>query len=147
MKKLQYACMLFVWFIAMNTTVFGQFTKQDAIDLVVNTIADARIDSVNIYIEPQVQAGDYYGISPYDSIDSPYTNYWLVFIDENPLFLWDHLCTYVFINSTNGSYSTTTYYTPPSSYTVLFDSVSFAYEFEPPELDYSGADFGKYVQG
>ncbi len=123
----------------MHPSAFGQYTKQNAIDLVVDTIAYVRLDSVNIYMETQLQTGDYYVISPYDSIDSPYVNYWLVFIDEKPLFLWDHLCTYIFINSSNGNYTTGTYNAPPIGYNTSFDSVSVAYEITAPVLNYSSA--------
>ena len=129
MKKSFVLFSSFFLFFFLSFNIYAQFSKQDAIDLVKDSIAADRIDSVNIYMESQILTEDYYVISPYDSLDSPYSNYWLVFIDEQPLYLWDHLCTYVFINQSNGNYTTTDYNTPPKGYSIDFDSVSISINF------------------
>ncbi len=145
MKKL-FLLSLISLFVTSHKDVFSQFSKQEAIDLVLDSIASDRIDSVNIYMEPIIITDEYYLASPYDSIDAPYSNYWLAFIDEQPLYLWDHLCTYLFINSVNGDYTSVYHYSPPVGYSMEFDSLSISKEIVVPSPDYSVPYSGLQVE-
>ena len=86
MKKLICLFLIIVLSFSIGSQVSAQVSKQDAIDLVFDSIVMNRVDSVNVYMEPFVQADTYYQISPYDSIESPYSSYWLVLIDDLPLY-------------------------------------------------------------
>ncbi|MCF6341302.1 MAG: hypothetical protein L3J31_00665 [Bacteroidales bacterium] len=108
----------------MQLSVAAQVSKQDAIDLVMDSIAADRIDSVNIYMDTVVLSNDYYVISPYDSIDSPYSNYWLFFIDEHPFYMWGHLGTYVFIDQSNGDFTTVNYNLPPLYFQFKMEGIN-----------------------
>jgi hypothetical protein len=120
MKKI----LFFIPIVFLFTSSWAQFSKQDAIDLVIDSIASDRIDSVNIYVELNSLTSEYYIISPYDSIFSPYNNYWLFFIDEQPQYLWGHLCSYVLINSITGVYTLISYNLPPVGFQINLDTVS-----------------------
>lgn len=108
----------------MQINSFGQISKQQAIDIVLDSIAVDRLDSVNIYMDTTVLMDDYYIISPYDSIDAPYSNYWFFFIDEKPLYLWGHYCNYVFVNETNGAFTLVSKDLPPLYYKFLLEVVN-----------------------
>jgi len=120
-----------------SSVAYSQFTKQDAIDLVLDSIASNRLDSVNIYMEPTALSNQFYEISPYDSIESPYSNYWLAFIDEIPFALWGHSCSYIFINQTNGAYSITNYFMLPVGYATKLDALNTPLLLSVPTLNYS----------
>ncbi|MGB4654304.1 MAG: T9SS type A sorting domain-containing protein [Bacteroidales bacterium] len=105
-------------------------SKNDVIDFVKNEVVGARIDHVNLYMEPNVQTNNYYIISPYDSISSNYSEYWLFFIDEQPEYLWGHKCNYVFVNSTDGSFYAIEKQLPPLNFRMLEDvNISFNFNF------------------
>lgn len=97
-------------------------------------------------MEPYVITDDYYLSSPYDSLHSPYDSYWLAFIDEKPLYLWDHLCTYVFINSINGNFTSISHSSPPEGYSMDFDSLSVSKEISIPSPDYTVPYSGLQVE-
>ncbi len=73
------ALLMFVATIGM-----AQITKQQAIDYVMDSIVGDRSDSVNVWMDSLLQTSSYYSLSAYDSIQSPYSSYWLFFIDEFP---------------------------------------------------------------
>ncbi len=77
------ALLMFVVTIGM-----AQITKQQAIDYVMDSIVVNRTDSVNVFMDSLLQTSSYYNLNAYDSIQSPYSNYWLVFIDEQPEYSW-----------------------------------------------------------
>ena len=92
---------------------FAQVSKQQAIDIVMESVVGNDFTEVNIYMEPLSQTNPYYVTSPYDSIQSPYPNYWLFFIDDMPDYLWYHACRFVFVNASNGMVQTVAKQKPP----------------------------------
>ncbi|HEY9113807.1 MAG TPA: T9SS type A sorting domain-containing protein [Bacteroidales bacterium] len=137
MKKLNYFLLVLILSFSARTELFSQVSKQDAIDFVFDSIVMNRADSVNVYMEPNILSDNYYIISPYDSIEAPFPNYWLFFVDEVPLYLWGHLCTYIFINQANGDYSTTDFNFPPINYQTELDSLSIPFNIKVDSLDFS----------
>lgn len=119
MKK----CLLVIVLLFSFFAVFAQVSKPQAASIVLGTIPNDRIDSVNVYVESVLQTNSYYMISFYDSIQSPYTQYWLFFVDNNPEYLWGHGCQYVFVNQNNGQISTILSQTPPSTLNETFEIV------------------------
>ena len=124
MKKLKCLLLYLILSFSIGTEVYAQVSKQDAIDLVFDSIVMNRVDSVNVYMEPAVLTDAYYVVSPYDSIEAPYSNYWLAFIDDFPMLYWEHSCTYVFINQINDNFTKVNYFLPPINYQIEMDSLS-----------------------
>ncbi len=118
---------IFIIAVCFSVNAFAQIAKQEAADLVLNTIVGNKIDSVNVFVEPNVLSSDYYVISPIDSMDVPYNNYWFFFIDEDPEYYWGHDCNYVFVNTENGMYSLYEKQMPPFLYLSFMDDVSISY--------------------
>jgi hypothetical protein len=92
-----------VIFSLLSIAGITQITKQQAISIVMSSVVGNQSDGVNVYIESELQSGEYYVLSPFDSIASTYSDYWLFFIDEQPEYLWGHECSYVLVNYTDGS--------------------------------------------
>ena len=118
------------------TISMAQITKQQAIDFVMDSIVGNQFDSVNVYMESDVQANAYYSTSSYDSIQSPYSEYWLFFIDQYPFALeWGHPCNYVFTDKQSGNTFIHYDQLPPFNYKLNLESVSISYEYITPSID------------
>jgi hypothetical protein len=119
------------------TLCMAQITKKQAISIVMTSIVGDQGDSVNVYMESDVQTTQFYLLSPYDSIPAKFSTYWLFFIDLKPLYGWEHACEYVFINSDNGDTATVAKQVPPyKPETPLSDvSVPFQFTTNPPDFD------------
>lgn len=115
----------------------AQITKKQAITIVMQTIVGERADSVNVFMEPNIQTSSYYVLCSTDSIPSPFTPYWIFFIDLKPLYGWGHSCEFVFINESNGDTSIVMKQFPPyrPDTTLLDVSVPFQYTITPPNFD------------
>ena len=109
MKK----ALLLLGMFSLSLWGFAQVSKQQAIDIVMESVVGNDFTEVNIYMEPLSQTNPYYVTSPYDSIQSPYPNYWLFFIDDMPDYLWYHACRFVFVNASNGMVQTVAKQKPP----------------------------------
>jgi hypothetical protein len=119
-------------------TFFGtaQISKQQAITFVMDSIVGNQSDSMNVYMDSVVQTQSYYVLSPYDSILSPYSNYWLFFIDEMPEYGWAHSCKYVFIDQNNGDHLIEPKRLPPLRYGALEPvSTPIVFTSVPPDFD------------
>lgn len=88
-------------------------------------------------MEPELQTGSYYVLSPYDSIASTSSDYWLFFIDEQPEYLWGHQCSYVFVNHTDGSYYQIEKQLPPFKYNFILEQVSVPFNFTKAQFDFN----------
>lgn len=125
------------------TIGIAQITKQQAIDYVLDSIVVNRADSVNVFMDSLLQTSAYYNLNAYDSIQSPYSNYWLFFIDEQPEYSWGHLCNYVFINQTNCNDSIVQKQAPPFQYENKLQEVSitFSVTIQVPNVSIPGPTF------
>jgi hypothetical protein len=65
MKKLKCLLLILVLSFSIDTEVYAQVSKQDAIDFVFDSIIMNRVDSVNAYMEPAILTDSYYHISPF----------------------------------------------------------------------------------
>lgn len=111
---------------------FAQVSKQQAINSVMNSIVGNDADRVNVYMEPLSKTDSYYKMSQYDSILSPYANYWLFFIDDMPEYGWGHDCRYVFVNSSTGATSVVNSQKPPYHHKSNLDGISEPISFMIP---------------
>lgn len=136
---------VFLIVVCFSANVFAQITKQQAADLVLNTIVGNKIDSVNVFVEPNIQSSDFYVISPIDSINVPYDNYWFFFIDEDPEYYWGHDCNYVFVNTENRTYSLYEKQIPPFLYLSFMDDVSISYPIRNSITNYNIDNRNDYI--
>ncbi len=127
------------------TTGIAQITKQQAIDYVMDSIVVNRANSVNVFMDSLLQTSSYYNLNAYDSIQSPYSNYWLFFIDEQPEYSWGHECNYVFINQINGNDSIIQKQAPPFQYENKLQEVSieFSFTIQEPNVSIPGPTYNE----
>lgn len=119
MKKV----LLLLGMLVMSFHGFAQVSKQQAIQIVMESVVGNDSTEVNVYMEPLSLTNPYYVMSPYDSIQSPYSNYWLFFIDDMPDYMWYHACRYVFVNASNGIVQTIAKQKPPTRLFKYYEEV------------------------
>ena len=102
----------------------AQTNKIQAIQIVMDSVVGNDSANVNVYMEPLVQTNAFYVTSHNDSIQSPYANYWLFFIDDKPEYLWYHACRFVFVNATNGLFQSVSKQKPPARLFKYYEDVS-----------------------
>jgi hypothetical protein len=84
----------------------GQFSRQQAIKLVLNQILDADTSQINVYSSyDTIPDTSYIILSNGQTISPLYPYNWVFFLDDNPLANWNHPCRYIFINSSTGDFT------------------------------------------
>jgi hypothetical protein len=105
MKKLKF----FAFTMLNNLLVwpsFAQFTRQQAIDKVLNEILPADTGNINLYITTDVYTGSENIEMPDGSlILNPFENSYVFFVNDYPFANWNHPCRYIFICQATGEYS------------------------------------------
>ncbi|MBC8527222.1 MAG: caspase family protein [Candidatus Cloacimonetes bacterium] len=111
---------------------YADVSKEQARDLVLNQIiGEKNIKNVNVYQETDIIFDSLYVIDICNSIDVPYTNCWLFFVDDIPTAGWEHNCRYVFVNSVDGSYQIINETVPPLNFNTELEEVSINVFIEP----------------
>lgn len=105
MKNLYYYLLLALLCL-MSSVSRGQFTRQQADNLVLNQILLNQLSSVDVYVynnfkTPQTP------LTLYDNrtIAIPYSESWAYFVDDLPFAKWEHPVRYILVNKANGSYT------------------------------------------
>ena len=88
----------------LTTSIFAQFTRNDAIDTVLNTILVNDVDDVDVYASDNSVAVNVKLIDS-DSIINPYASSWVFFVDDNPFASWYHASRIICVSTANGAYS------------------------------------------
>ena len=114
------------FFLFISLSIFAQTGKQQATEIVMNSVVGTHVDNIDVFADSSLQISPYYRLSQYDSIASPYSSYWLYFIDDHPYSNWGHDCRYVFVNSVNGAVSIVDAEIPPFGYRSMLESVSIS---------------------
>ncbi len=111
----------------VTTFSMGQFTKQQANDLVLNQVLANQLAQVDVFSLADVQT-EQSGLALYDNstIAIPYDECWVYFVDDLPFANWNHSCRYVFVNSTNGNYTIINSRKHPDGWKVNFGIISEA---------------------
>lgn len=92
--------------VLISSIAFSQFSRNQAIDLVMNTVLSGEAGTVNVHASynvildsEQIDKDDYIS-----SLTCPYPSNWVFFVDDIPTAKWSHPCRYIFVNSSNGEY-------------------------------------------
>jgi hypothetical protein len=130
MKKLIY----FVLFVAVSfmltNTLFAQFSRNDAINLVLNTVLTNDVGTVDVYTAHNSIATDLELVDT-NLITNPYSESWVFFSDDNPFAGWYHDCRVIFVNSANGSYTISNVGIYPKYLASEWDEISMVTRPEP----------------
>jgi hypothetical protein len=96
--------MITVFAVLVSGIALSQFTRQDAINLVMNNIVGT--DTVSVYAAYDSHTQQQVVILFDDRVVScPYSDNWVFFINDDPIALWHHPCRFVFVSGENGDYT------------------------------------------
>lgn len=102
---------------------FAQVSKQQAIQIVMDSIVGSDSTVVNVYMTPTILTDSYIIINHQDSIPSPFNSYWLFFVDDMPNCMWGHRCRYLLIQDQHNMISVEKRL-PPLNRDLIAESVS-----------------------
>ncbi len=106
MQKFRFIVSLLAIVMCASTSTQAQFTRQQAIDTVLNHVVAADTGTIKIYIADGVYTTAHTPLTyTGDTITSPYGSYHLFFVDDIPAAYWQHPCRYLLVSSTTGSVS------------------------------------------
>jgi hypothetical protein len=95
--------------VLMSTSMYGQFTRNNSIDLVLNTILAEDTVQVDVFASFDSLADDVILID--DSVVvNPYSVSWVFFVDDNPFEGWYHKSRVIFFKTLTGQLSKTKEY-------------------------------------
>lgn len=113
---------------------FAQVSKQQAIQIVMESVVGNDSTVVNVYMSPSIRTDSYIVINYQDSISSPFNSYWLFFIDDMPNFMWGHRCRYLLIQDQHNMISVEKRL-PPLNRDLIEESVSISVIQEKAEYN------------
>ena len=134
MKK-QRIIFLLIFLAIFQNQIIAQFSKQQAIDLVLNQILINELGTINVYIsdntkskQNDIQLGDK------TSVNLPYSNNWICFVDDIPYANWAHACRYILIDAATGSYQIVNKKFFPPDLNTAYNSIALMPQPTPIDL-------------
>ncbi len=111
----------------------GQFTRQKAIDLVLNQILASDTGYINVYSSyDTIPDTSNIILLNGQTISPPYPYNWVFFSDDNPVANWNHTCRYIFINSNTGDFTIDSSSCYPIDIQTNYHGILIVYQCPPP---------------
>ncbi|MEZ5197821.1 MAG: right-handed parallel beta-helix repeat-containing protein [Bacteroidales bacterium] len=133
MKQFKFLSVLLVALL-IATTIFAQFTRQQAIDLILNDVLSDELDNIDVYASFNSFSGDA-ALIDNDNATNPYAESWVFYVNDSPFASWYHPCRYIFVNTSNGNYSTVDKEIYPQYLSTDFEEISSANRPDPIVMD------------
>ncbi|MBM3435581.1 MAG: hypothetical protein FJY07_05105, partial [Bacteroidetes bacterium] len=113
---------------------FGQFTRQQAIDLILNNTLLDDIESIDVYCANNSNTGD---VEMIDNVivENPNAESWVFFVDDNPFASWYHQARYIFVFTVDGAYTIANGEIYPKSWKTDYEEISSADRPDPVAID------------
>jgi tetratricopeptide (TPR) repeat protein len=98
---------IMLWLLFLITaSVCAQFTRQQAVDLVFNSVIATDTAKINLYVSyNSMQDNDLLALDDFTYLQLPYQSNWVFFVDDVPFANWHHPVRYVCVNTQNGQYT------------------------------------------
>ncbi len=131
MTKLKTFLSVLIIFFSL-TGLQAQFSRDDAIHLVLDQILINDIGNINVYASWEAATDDQPLLLPnHDQLQYPYLNNWIFFVNDNPYGLWIHPCRYIFVDEATGQYSVIDEVVYPIGLTDKFEIISQIPQIQP----------------
>jgi len=116
------------------TTLFGQYSRIDAIDLVLNSILADDVGNVDVYCSSDTKT------MPVDLIDNdtrpnPFSESWVFFSNDNPFASWYHSSRVIFVSAVDGAYTVADVEIYPKDLSSDYEEISMASRPAPIAMD------------
>ncbi len=132
--KTQNLILSFLVTLIVTANSYGQFTRQQAINLVLNNILTGDIENVDAYCAYNSNTGDVEMIDDV-IVNNPYSESWVFFVNDNPFASWYHQSRYIFVNTFDGAYTIANGEIYPKSWKTDYEEVSLAERPDPIAMD------------
>lgn len=104
-SNFRFTMFIAVLLISISTNSFAQFSRQQAINKVLNEIVVADTGHINVWSAMEIKNyQDTIGLIFNSVLECPYNYNWVFFVDDYPSAGWAHPCRYIFIDSISGGY-------------------------------------------
>ncbi len=117
-----------------TSSVFSQFTHDDATNLVLNTILADDIGNVDVYSSYNSFTTDIELIDN-GSPANPYSESWVFFSNDNPFASWYHDSRIVFVSTVDGAYTVLNVEIYPKGLSSDYEEISTADRPDPIAMD------------
>jgi len=118
----------------ITTSVFSQFSRTEAIDLVLNSILSDDVGNIDVYCSFNSQTTTV-DLIDNDSEPNPYTESWVFFSDDSPYASWYHGSRVIFVNTADGSYTINDVEIYPKGLSSEYEEISTAIRPDPIAMD------------
>jgi hypothetical protein len=126
MKKKMYFILAASLMTLLSGSLYAQFSRQQAINLVMNIIIGSDSSNVLVYAaynsKTQQEA---IILFDYTSVSCPFSDNWVFFINDDPAALWYHPCRFIFVNCQNGAYRIVSEDLNPNNEDSDYELISF----------------------
>lgn len=113
------------FFYLFTTAIFAQFSRNDAINLVLNTVLYDNIGNIDVYCSYNSQTTSV-NLIDNDSKPNPYAESWVFFSDDNPFASWYHSSRMIYVSAIDGSYTIENVEIYPKGLKTNYEEVSLA---------------------
>ncbi len=134
MKKMIKSFVVFALSLFIGSVVYGQFTRQQAIDLILNDILSGELNKVDVYSKIDSQSESIFLIDNQEKTNT-YSESWVFFVDNSPFASWYHDSRLVFISTIDGNYSIDEVDIYPKELSADYEVVSSADRPEPIAME------------
>lgn len=127
-------------FMLLGSVVDAQFSRQQAINLVLNQIVGSDTISVDVYVSyDSLLSTDKVILLDGDTLDCYYPANWVFYIDDAPFSGWTHDIRIVYVDTSNGDYHIVSNDFFPENLDDDFEEINSANQPQPAVLqDYTG---------
>lgn len=129
----------------LTLLIFGsqlnaQYTKNEAIDKVLNVILVSDLGKINVYVDSiMLSNGDSLKLADGTIFGLPYEKNWVFFIDDHPFALWAHNSRFIFVSEVDGSYIIENQYFFPEDLSMNYEKIrQIQVPISPPLVQDSG---------
>ncbi len=128
--------------VVLLTASYAQFTRQEAIDLVLNDLVADDIGKVDVFSKiTSHSGGDSLILMHGEKIKASYENNWVFFVDDHIYSDWFHDCRFIFVNTLNGEHTIVNQQIYTQDFKTNYENVELAPRYEPEyqtnSIDYS----------
>jgi len=116
------------------TTLFGQYSRTDAIDLVLNTILADDVGNVDVYCSFDTKTTTV-DLIDNDTRSNPFSESWVFFSNDNPFASWYHNSRLIFVSAVDGGYTIADVEIYPKGLSSGFEGISMASRPAPIAMD------------
>ena len=121
-------------FCLLTVSVFAQFSRNDAINLVLNTILADDIGDIDVYASNSSFTTNVELIDN-NSSANPYSDAWVFFSDDNPFASWYHSSRVIYVSAIDGVYTIYNVEIYPKGLSSDYEEISYANRPDPIAMD------------